>query len=233
MKRSIRSFLAALFVASAIAAGVHEVRADDTNPELAAAIHQLETDWERIKFTQAPSAKQLEEMNALGVQADALAGRFPDQAPALIWDGIILSERASMSNEVGGITGPLSALKLAKSAKAVLEKAYAMDASALDAGAATSLGVLYYRVPSFPIGFGDTAKARKLLEQAVSLAPQGLDAQYFYGDFLVTQKQIPEAKAVLENALTIPANPDRPIWDNNRRLVIQQLLKKISAPVQG
>ena len=39
--------------------------------------------------------------------------------------------------------------------------------AALDAGAPTSLGVLYYRVPGFPFGFGDNDKARQLLAQAV------------------------------------------------------------------
>jgi Tfp pilus assembly protein PilF len=173
------------------------------------------------------SDEQLGLMDELGKKAEALAGQYPDQPKALIWDGIILSERASMANERNSLTGGFTALRLAKQAKAVLEKSYAIDPAALDAGAATSLGVLYYRVPGFPIGFGDTDKARALLEEAVRTAPDSLDAEYFYGDFLYTSKQVPQAVAVFQKALAIPQNADRPIWDHNRRLVIEHVLKEI------
>ena len=99
-----------------------------------------------------------------------------------------------MENERNSLTSGLTALSLAKQAKAVLDKAYAMDPTALDAGAATTLGVLYYRVPGFPIGFGSTNKARQLLEEAVRTAPDSLDAEYFYGDFLYSEKQFPRPK---------------------------------------
>jgi Tfp pilus assembly protein PilF len=89
--------------------------------------------------------------------------------------------------------------------------------------------VLYYRVPGFPIGFGDTAKARQLLEQAVKLAPTGLDAWYFYGDFLYDQKEYSKAAEAFHHALNLPPHPDRPLWDKNRRLVIQERLDSIAA----
>src|SRR5580658_6429634 len=99
----------------------------------------------------------------------------------------------------------------------------------MEAGAPTSLGVLYYRVPGFPIGFGDKAKARQLLQEAVADAPNGLDANYVYGAFLVEQHECAAAEKVLRHALTVPPHPDRPLWDKSRRLVIQELLTKIAA----
>ena len=114
----------------------------------------------------------------------------------------------------------------AKEAKKILEKADGISPAALDAGAPTCLGVLYYRVPGFPLGFGDTTKARELLKQAVSLAPDGMDANYFYADFLVNEKDYAEAEKVLKHALSLPARPDRPLWDQNRRGVMRALLAK-------
>jgi tetratricopeptide (TPR) repeat protein len=192
--------------------------ADTLSPE----VRRLQTKWEAIKFGVPEGDDQTNQMNALGEDADSVAARFPDMPEALIWDGIITSERASMAS-------PLYALGLAKRARDILEQVYNLDPARLDAGATTSLGVLYYRVPGFPIGFGDKARARQLLEQAVRLAPKGLDAWYFYGDFLYTQNELPKATEALQHALKLPQHPDRPLWDKNRRLVIEELLAKIEA----
>jgi tetratricopeptide (TPR) repeat protein len=200
---------------------LHALPARAADPA-ATEVHRLQTTWEAIKFGVPEGDEQTKQMDALGEDADAVAARFPDRPEVLIWDGIITSERASMASA-------FSALGLAKRARDILEKAYRMAPDKLDAGATTSLGVLYYRVPGFPIGFGDTAKARQLLEQAVSLAPTGLDAWYFYGDFLYEQKQYAKAGEVFRHALGLPPHPDRPVWDKNRRLVIEERLASIAA----
>lgn len=207
------------FAAFGLALSISAARASD-NPELDKAIYGLSIKWETIKFEIPPGDKQTHEMDALGADADALLEKYPDRVEAMIWDGILTSERASM-------TSAFAALRLAKRARGTLEKAYGLDPAALDAGGPTSLGVLYYRVPGWPIGFGDTDKARQLLEQATQLAPNGLDAWYFYGDFLYNQSEYREAVAAFQHALAIPVHPDRPLWDKSRRLVIQELLAKI------
>ena len=185
--------------------------------------------WERIKFQIDDPAEQLKQMDALGEQADALATQHPDKADIVIWDGIITSERASLYNEHGGLTGPVKALSYASRARDTLERMEKKDPKAMDAGAPTSLGVLYYRVPGFPMGFGDKGKARLLLEEAVRNAPNGLDAHYFYADFLQEQGDYAKSAEVLKHALTLPAHPERPIWDKNRRIVIQELLEKVQS----
>ena len=209
------SFIALLLVSPYTASSQ---AADALSPE----VRHLQTKWEAIKFGVPEGDDQTNQMNALGEEADAVAAHSPGMPEALIWDGIITSERASMAST-------FYALGFAKRARDILEQAYSLDPARLDAGATTSLGVLYYRVPGFPIGFGDKAKARQLLEQAIGLAPSGLDAWYFYGDFLYTQNELPKAAEVLQHALKLPPHADRPLWDKNRRLVIEELLAKINA----
>jgi tetratricopeptide (TPR) repeat protein len=194
--------------------------ADDKVPSVLG--QRLRSRWEAIKFAEPVGDKQTALMKALGNEADADASQNPHQVDVLIWDGIITSERA-------GMAGPFSALGLAKRARAILERAYEMDPAALDAEATVSLGVLYYRTPGFPISFGNNTKARSLLEQGVRIAPTGLDALYFYGDFLYSQGELTQAAAVLKQALKVPGDPSRPLWDYNRREVAKELLAKIAA----
>jgi tetratricopeptide (TPR) repeat protein len=184
-----------------------------------ADIHKIELRWEQIKFKEDGSPDQFAHIDALAKFAAGLVRKYPGQVEPLIWHGIVTSEEA-------GMAGALKALGYAKEARAILEEAYKRDPAALDAGAPTSLGVLYYRVPGWPLGFGSNKKARALLVQAVSLAPNGMDANYFYADFLMTQHDYAAAYKVLKHALALPVQKDRPLWDKNRRAVIRELMAK-------
>jgi len=187
-----------------------------------ADIHKIELEWEHIKFDEDGSPDQFSHIDALAKFAASLVDKYPGRVEPLIWEGIVTSEEA-------GMAGPLRALKFAKQAKLILEAAYGRDPAALDAGAPTSLGVLYSRVPGWPLGFGSGKKARQMLMQAVSLAPNGMDANYFYADFLMTQHEYRAAYKILKHALSLPPQNDRPLWDRNRRAVIRELMAKAKA----
>jgi tetratricopeptide (TPR) repeat protein len=187
-----------------------------------ADIHAIEIQWEHIKFEEDGSPNQFAHIDALAKFAAGIVKKYPNRVEPSIWEGIVTSEEAGMAST-------FSAMGYAKSAKAILEQAYAKNPAALDAGAPTSLGVLYYRVPGWPLGFGDNDKARHLLAQAVSLAPNGMDANYFYADFLMAQHEYGAAYKVLKHALSLPPQPNRPLWDKNRRAVMRELLVKVQA----
>jgi tetratricopeptide (TPR) repeat protein len=191
-----------------------------------AGILQLALNWEHIKFEVTDKDLQEKQMAALADRAGSIVQQYPGRPEAAIWQAILISEQASMASENGS---PFKALGFAKHAREILEPIAKQNPAVLDAGAPTSLGVLYSRVPGFPIAFGDKAKARTLLQEAIKYAPDGLDANYFYGDFLYEQHEYPEAIKVLEHALAVPAHPERPIWDRSRRLVIKELLAKIQS----
>lgn len=222
MSRTVMAALAAIAV-MLLALDSSGVRAAN-NSQLNADVLRLSLEWEHIKFQVEDRDEQEKQMAVVAEHAADLVRRYPTAREASIWLGIINSEQASMA---GQNSSPFKALGFAKRAREILEKAEKTDPTTMDAGAPTSLGVLYYRVPGFPIGFGDKAKARRLLQEAIANAPNGLDANYFYGDFLYEQQEYPEAIKVLKRALTLPGHPDRPVWDRSRRQVMQELLAKM------
>ena len=144
----------------------------------------------------------------------------PARAEPQIWYGIIVASHA-------GAKGGLGALSLAKDAKTSFEQALEIDRNALDGSAYTSLGSLYYQVPGWPIGFGDDKKARELLQKALALNPDGIDPNYFLGDFLYRKGDYAGARAALAKALAAPPRPGRALADEGRRKEIEELLAKM------
>src|ERR1700675_2679125 len=127
------------------------------NPALNADILKIALDWEHIKFQETDKDLQEKQMAVVAEHAAALVQQYQNRPEAMIWHGIIISEQASMASENGS---PFKALSFAKRAREILEPLAMTNPTLLDAGAPASLGVLYYRVPGFPVGFGDKAKAR-------------------------------------------------------------------------
>lgn len=201
---------AALFVASASAAFAGEV-----SPQVSAVRDR----WAEVNYN-TPKAQREAAFDALAKQAAAARAAQPKDANALIWEGIVLS---SFAGERGG----LGALGLAKQARADYEQAIKLDPNALDGSAYTSLGVLYYSVPGWPVGFGDDKKARELLRKGLQINPNGIDPNYFYGDFLQDQGDWKGAAAALEKALAAPARPGRELADQGRRKEAAALLAKV------
>lgn len=189
-----------------------------------AQLHQLQTRWAEINY-QTPEKQREEAFAKLVTQADAALASEPKAPELLIWRGIILSTEA-------GAKGGLGALGLVKEAKASLEQALAIDPQALAGSAYTSLGSLYYQVPGWPIGFGDDKEAEKMLKQALAINPDGIDPNYFYGDFLQRQKRYEESRAALEKALAAEDRPGRELADQGRRAEATALLQQVTGKLQ-
>ena len=176
--------------------------------------------WAHITY-EMPKAERGDAYQALEAKTAALAQQDPASAEPLVWQAIILSTHA-------GVEGGLGALGKAKEARRLLLEAQRLDPHAMQASVYTTLGALYYQVPGWPLGFGDKDRARELLQKALALDPTGIDANYFYGDFLYRTGDSSGALVALRKALAAPPRESQPVADRGRREAAQVLIDTIT-----
>jgi tetratricopeptide (TPR) repeat protein len=186
-------------------------------------VFQLKKTWEQLKY-KTPLNEQEKGFELLLAQSEKVTAQYPDKAEPLVWQGIIEGTFAGVRN---GIRGQLAALSLVKDAKQHFEQAIKIDPNGSDGSAFTSLGSLYYQVPPWPIAYGDNEIAREMLSRGLVLNPDGIDANYFYGEFLFKRGQLNKATEVLKRGLLASPREGREVADEGRKKEINDLLKKI------
>ena len=215
---SLRSWIESLAVlVTFLPLALPAVAQDDA---LSAGIHEIQSGWEQANYRAENDAEKLRLLKGLEMRSELLARQFPERAEPLVWEGIVLSTYA-------GAKGGLGALSLAKKSRDCLLDALRLDPAALQGSAYTSLGALYYKVPGWPIGFGDRDKAADYLRKAIALNPDGMDPNYFLGELLYEQGDFSTSLVHLQKALAAPARADRPVADAGRRAEIQALVARV------
>jgi tetratricopeptide (TPR) repeat protein len=183
------------------------------------ALSKLQQHWAKAQYELKDKAQDKAFLSLID-QAQQYATDYPDSAEIWVWKGIISSSYA-------GVKGGLGALLLVKKAKVDFEQSMSIDDMALMGSAYTSLGTLYFKVPSWPIAFGNDDKAQNLLTKALTINPKGIDSNYFYAQYLVEQDEYAQAEQYLLKAQTAPARPNRPLADKGRQQEIAVLLASV------
>lgn len=206
-----------VFISLAVLGGgvVGTARADN----LGAAILDVQHQWAHIHY-QLPEKQQDDAYAKLERHEDDLLAQYPRRPEPMIWKAITLSTHA-------GVKGGFSALSMVRQARDLLLQAEKIDPNAMDGSIYTSLGSLYYKVPGWPLGFGSDDKAASFLHKALQINPDGIDPNYFYGDFLYEQGNYHDALQALQKAMNAPARPARPLADRGRRDEVRTLMAKV------
>lgn len=185
-------------------------------PDMAALISALELQWARISYQSAGIDQNAAFLDLLR-QAETIARQFPGQPLPMAWRGIILCSHAE-------VAGGLRSLREVTQARDLFLEAKRLDPQVMDGTVDGYLGTLYYKVPGWPVGFGDRQQAAFYFQQAMAENPSGIDANYMYGLYLLDQGERIAGRAHLLAALRAPLRPDHADYDAGRRLDIQSAL---------
>ena len=192
------------------------------DPAFDSELLSIQQAWAKVNYDTPAGDVRVQSFDALEKRAEAFTHQHPSRAEALIWEGIIESSYA-------GAKGGLGALGLCKEARGNLEAALKLDPNALEGSAYTSLGTLYYKVPGFPLGFGDDKKAGALLQQALRLNPNGIDPNYFFAEYLFEQGDYAKSLQYLDKAGHAAPRAGRELADQGRRNEIAALTARAKA----
>ena len=222
-KTTLRSWLE--FVAFAVAFLPVAIPAFAEDAPFATELVGIQQSWDEANYQSANAEEKQRRLEALSVRSEELVRKYPRHAEPLVWEGIVLSTYA-------GAKGGLGALSLAKKSRDCLLEATRIDPAALRGSAYTSLGALYYKVPGWPIGFGDRDKATEFLNKALALNPDGMDPNYFIGELMYEKGDYSASLRHLQKALAAAPRADRPLADAGRRAEINGLVAKVTTKLR-
>ena len=174
--------------------------------DLTPSVQAIESEWASIYY-KLPKNKQEAAYDALLTKAEQLAAQFPNTAEPLFWQALVIATHAELQD---GFT----ALKAIHKSRDLLLEAIKINPQTANGSAYVTLGTLYYMVPSWPIAFGDAEKAEKMFLAALKINPNGIDANYFYGDFLLANNKAKEAQMYFDKALSAPSRKEQSFADS-------------------
>jgi len=174
--------------------------------DLTPSVQAIESEWASIYY-KLPKNKQEAAYDALLTKAEQLAAQFPNTAEPLFWQALVIATHAELQD---GFT----ALKAIHKSRDLLLEAIKINPQTANGSAYVTLGTLYYMVPSWPIAFGDAEKAEKMFLAALKINPNGIDTNYFYGDFLLANNKAKEAQMYFDKALSAPSRKEQSFADS-------------------
>lgn len=182
------------------------------------SMQTLESEWASIYYT-TPRKNQSSAYETLLKKVQHLQDQDKAQkADLLYWQAVLIATRAELQDG-------FNALKSIKKAKDLLDEALQINPQTANGSAYVVLGTLYYMVPKWPIAFGDDEKAQQMFQQALKINPNGIDTNYFYGDYLLGKNQTTQAQHYFEKALAAPIRKHQAMADSRLKNEVKLALQ--------
>ena len=181
------------------------------------SLKNIETEWASIYYSTPKSKQEAAYIQLLGKTTN-LVRQYPNAAEPIFWQAVVKATYADHQDA-------FSALNAIQEARDLLIKALKIDPKTMSGSAYVTLGTLYYMVPKWPISFGDDDAAKQMLETALKINPDGIDTNYFYGQFLLSHNQLTDAAVYFEKAALAPARTEQLYADNQLKAEARLALK--------
>jgi tetratricopeptide (TPR) repeat protein len=190
---------------------------------LETALTEITRDYDAARYQKQRVEDQIQGIDAIRTRAEALAVQFPKRAEPLIWQGWAWCEYGALKQGLRGF-------QAFKDCRKKVEEGLAIDPSVFKGRPYVSLGILYSQMPGFPMGFGDTTKARGFFQKALAADPSNIEANYAYGKFLYDEDEnSKEAIRYLEIVTKSPQTPGRELSEKSFRDRAEKLISEIKA----
>lgn len=181
------------------------------------SLKNIEAEWALIYYS-FPKSKQEPAFVQLLDKTTNLVRQHPDAAEPLFWQAVVKATYADHQDA-------FSALNTINEARDLLVKAIKINPETMSGSAYVTLGTLYYMVPKWPVSFGDDDAAKQMLEIALKINPNSIDANYFYGEFLMLHNKPNDAARYFEKATTAPVRAEQIYADNRLKEEAKLALK--------
>ena len=177
----------------------------------------------RLECANAEIESETEQRIALYIRcietADIALANNRDEVVALYWKAVALGK---LSEE----KGILNALRSMRPIEKLFLRVIELNENYDNAGGHKALGRMYFKLPGFPISFGNKEKALYHLKRAYELFPYDIIALAFYAEALFETGNKSEARQIAEFILTAPIEPENVFRYNTFLDIAHEILRK-------
>jgi Tfp pilus assembly protein PilF len=182
---------------------------------------ELENNWAVIRY-QTPVKQRITAFEHLLASLQKAQKQCRTTANYQIIEAMI---KGSMIKQQGS---RFSSLKKIKQLKQLLEQAINNNPAAMNGLGWTLLGLLYDKSPGWPLSIGDDNKADNAYKNGLKYNPNGIDANFYYGDFLRRNDLPRQAQRHLLKAKAAKQHAGREISHQGRLKDVQRALLKLA-----
>ncbi len=180
---------------------------------------ELENNWAKIRY-QVPVNQRLSAFETLLISLNHAPLACLKTAEYQIVEAMIKGAMIKQQSS-------LIAIKKINQIKRLLDKATRNKPSAMNGQGWTLLGLLYDKAPGWPFSIGDDDKAKNAYLKGLEYNPDGIDANFYYGDFLRRKGLKQQAREYLLKASQATQQIGREIAHQGRISDVQRALAKL------
>lgn len=179
-------------------AWIKQLAQSTQSPKVIAELARLEYADAEVE---TEKSKRIELYKACIATADKALAINADEVGALYWKAVAMGKLSEES-------GILNALRMTRPMEQLFLRVIALDENYDNAGAHKALGRMYYKLPGFPISFGNKVMALFHLKRAHALFPNDIITRAFYAEVLLDMGRVQEARKHAEFVLGTPVEEE-------------------------